>query len=80
MLPRRWDSVIEKQGDYVDGFWTDNVKEMKVLEKNIYNVYYFWNGLRFHFRLITEQHMKNEDKFAFESNNDVEICSTHMVI
>ena len=27
-------SVIEKQGDYIEGLWTDNLKEIKVLVKN----------------------------------------------
>ena len=31
MLPKRWDSVIEKQGDYTEGLWTYNLKEIKVL-------------------------------------------------
>ena len=33
MLPKRWDSVIEKHGDYIEGLWTDNLKEIKVLVK-----------------------------------------------
>ena len=33
MLPKRWDSVIEEQGDYIEGLWTDNLKEIKVLVK-----------------------------------------------
>ena len=34
MLPKRWDSVIEKHGDYIEGLWTDYPKELKVLVKN----------------------------------------------
>ena len=45
MLPKRWDLVVEKQGDYIEGLWTDNLKEIKVL-LNKYPLHYFWNGLR----------------------------------
>ena len=34
MLPKRWDSFIEKQGDYNKGLRTDNLTEIKVLVKN----------------------------------------------
>ena len=40
MHPKRWDSVTEKQEDYVEGLWTDNRKEIKVLVKK-YRVHYF---------------------------------------
>ena len=33
MLHKRWDSVIEKQEDYIEGLWTDSLKEMKMLVK-----------------------------------------------
>ena len=33
MLPKCWDSVIEKQWDYIEGLWRDNLKEIKVLVK-----------------------------------------------
>ena len=26
MFPKRWDSVIKKQGDYIEGFRTDDLK------------------------------------------------------
>ena len=45
ILPKHWDSVIEKQGDYIEGLWTDNLKEIKLSEKK-YRVHYFWDGLR----------------------------------
>ena len=35
MFPKLWDSVIEKQGDSNEGMWTYNLKELKVLIKNI---------------------------------------------
>ena len=35
MLPMRWNSAIEKQGDYIEGLWTDNLKERKVLVNKI---------------------------------------------
>ena len=35
MFPKRWDSVFEKQGDYIEGLRTDNLKEIKVLVKKI---------------------------------------------
>ena len=35
-LPKRWDIVIEKQGDYIEGLLTDNLKEIKE-----YRVHYF---------------------------------------
>ena len=38
MLPKRWDSVIEKQSDNIEGLWTDNLKEITK-----YRVLYFWN-------------------------------------
>ena len=41
MLPKRWDSVIEKQGDYIEGLWTDNLKEIEVLLKKKYCVLFF---------------------------------------
>ena len=34
MFPKHWDSVIEKQGDCIEGLWTDNLKEIKELVKN----------------------------------------------
>ena len=40
MLPKCWDSVIEKQGDYIEGLRTDNLREIKVLVKK-YCVHYF---------------------------------------
>ena len=43
MLPKRWDSVIEKQGDYIEGLWRGNLKEIKVLVKN--HVHFFLNDL-----------------------------------
>ena len=33
MLPKRWDSVIEKEGDHTEWLWIDNLKELKVLVK-----------------------------------------------
>ena len=27
MLPKFWDSVIEKQEDYIEGLWTDDLKK-----------------------------------------------------
>ena len=33
MLPKRWNSIIEKQGKYIEGLWTDHLKEIKVLVK-----------------------------------------------
>ena len=35
MFPERWDSVIEKQGDYIEGLCTVNLKEINSLVKNI---------------------------------------------
>ena len=35
MLPKHWDSVIEKQGDYIEVLWTGNLKEIKMLIKEI---------------------------------------------
>ena len=46
MLPKRWDSVIEKQGDCIEGLWTDNIKEIKVLVKRILCALLFSNGIR----------------------------------
>ena len=41
MLPELWDSVTEKQGDCIEGLWTYNVKEIKVLGKNVvYTTFY----------------------------------------
>ena len=33
MLPKRWDSVVKKQGDYTEGLWTDNLREIKGVGK-----------------------------------------------
>ena len=33
MLPKCWNSIIEKQGDYIEGLWMDNLEEIKVLVK-----------------------------------------------
>ena len=33
MLPKLWDSVIEKQGACIEGLWTDDLNEIKVLVK-----------------------------------------------
>ena len=38
ILPKRWDSVIEKQGDYIEGLWTDNLKETE-------EVCQMWNAI-----------------------------------
>ena len=35
MLPKRWDSVIDEEEDYIEVFWTDNLRGIKVLVKNI---------------------------------------------
>ena len=35
MLPINWNSVIEKQGDYIEGLWTDNLKEIVLVKKYI---------------------------------------------
>ena len=45
MLPKRWDSVIGWQGNYIEGLWRDDLNEIKVLIKK-YRVHYFRNGLR----------------------------------
>ena len=43
MLPKRWDSGTEKKGEYIEGLWTDNLKQLKVLVKKN-SVRYFLNG------------------------------------
>ena len=45
ILPKRWDSVIEKQAGYIEGLSTDSLKEIKELVKK-YCVNYFRKGLR----------------------------------
>ena len=35
MFPKHWDSFTEKQGDYIEGLCTDNLKEIKVLVKKM---------------------------------------------
>ena len=45
LFPKCSNSVIQKQGNYIEGLWTDNLKEM-VLIKNIYRMQVFWNILR----------------------------------
>ena len=33
IILKHWVSVTEKQGDYTEGLWTDNLKEINVLVK-----------------------------------------------
>ena len=49
MFPKCWDSVIEKQGGYIEELWTNNLKETKMLI--IKNIVYISFEMTFVFKV-----------------------------
>ena len=54
MLPKRSESIIEKQGDYIEGLLTDNRNEIKVLVRNIVCITFEMASISFYIITCTQ--------------------------